>query len=297
MPRVLIREHLVHYQQIGHGPDLVLIHGLLCNIAFWWHHIALKLADTHRVTALDLRGHGFSAMSERGYSAAELADDVAALMTHLGIGQAQVVGHSFGGAVALAVAVRHPECVSRVTLADAWIPSLQAMPQTSGTEQPRLRARGIMIEGDLPRVARGFLEELLETDEDITKHDHPMAYGALFNATALRASGRQPPRVLRRWRELMARTSAVQEINSSYGVEPDKISLVDHPVDLVYGARSRYLASRDGLERLLPHPRTIAVPNAGHFFPLLRPEALLGVIVRPGRSLDAAPPVKLTVVS
>jgi len=56
MPRAALGEITVHYQQIGAGPDLVLIHGLFCNLAFWYLTVAPKLAETFRVTVYDLRG-------------------------------------------------------------------------------------------------------------------------------------------------------------------------------------------------------------------------------------------------
>ncbi|WP_424973625.1 alpha/beta fold hydrolase [Dinoroseobacter sp. S124A] len=282
MPRASLRGQTIHYQQVGTGPDVVLIHGLFCNIAFWWFRVAPKLAETCRVTALDLRGHGFSAMSDEGYRTVDLAGDVIALMEHLGIQDAHVIGHSFGGAVALAVATLDDAKVRRLTLADAWVPSLQAMPPLSDTSawpalQKRLRARGIVIEGELPRVAHGFFEELLETDAD-GANGQPGGFGDAAVLSAMPVSTgakRRPSRAMRRWRELMARTNAHEEMHDQRGLEEEKIRLVRRPVDLIYGSRSRYLKTRDGLERLMPDTTTVTVPNAGHFFPLLKPDALL----------------------
>jgi pimeloyl-ACP methyl ester carboxylesterase len=285
MPRASLRGHTIHYQQIGSGPDVVLIHGLFCNIAFWWFRVAPKLAETCRVTALDLRGHGFSAMSDEGYRTVDLAGDVIALMEHLDIREAHVIGHSFGGAVALAVATLGGTRVRRLTLADAWVPSLQKMPPLSDTSawpslQSRLRERGIVIEGELPRVAHGFFEELLESDRGRGQGQA----GGFGDAAVLAAmpvstgAGRRPTRSMRRWRELMARTNAHEELHDPRGLEEDKLSQLAPPVDLVYGARSRYLATRDGLTRLKPETRVVMVPNAGHFFPLLNPDALLDAL-------------------
>ena len=118
MPRVKLRDNTMHYQQIGSGPDVILIHGLFCSIAFWWFRVAPALAEHHRVTALDLRGHGFSGISPDRYRAVDLAKDVVALMDHLKIDRAHVIGHSFGGAVGVALASTRPERISQLTLAD-----------------------------------------------------------------------------------------------------------------------------------------------------------------------------------
>jgi len=281
MPRATLGGHIIHYQQLGQGPDLVLIHGLFCNIAFWWFRVAPKLAETHRVTALDLRGHGFSGMTDAGYRAVDLAEDVKHLLDHLGIAKAHILGHSFGGAVALAFAVRHPERVEKLTLADAWVPSMQTQPPLSESEawprlQTRLRERGINIEGDMPRVAQSFLEEMIETVP-------AGAAGAAGLAGALGvmpAAGpkRRPSRALRRWRELMERTTANADFRDPEGLGEDAVRGFERQVDLVYGARSRYLDSRDALAGLLPRRRLVTVPEAGHYFPLLRPEAFLGAL-------------------
>ncbi|MBD3765592.1 MAG: alpha/beta fold hydrolase, partial [Rhodobacterales bacterium] len=176
MPRVQLRNHKVHYQQTGHGPDVVLIHGLSCNIAFWWFHVAEHLAHSRRVTAIDLRGHGFSGMTDTGYRAVDLAADVAALLDHLDVAGAHVVGHSFGGAVAAALAAERPDLVAELTLADAWLPSLQPVPPLQGSAEwaatrARAEARGIQIDPALPLVVRGLFSELLD-EIDFLAGDH-----------------------------------------------------------------------------------------------------------------------------
>ena len=281
MPRILLNGTPIHYQQQGQGPDLVLIHGLFSNIAFWWTQAAPLLAGRFRVTALDLRGHGFSGMPATGYRASDLAGDILALMDHLEIDGAHLVGHSFGGAIALAGAMDWPDRVDRITLADAWIPSLQAQaPLPQRTHWPvlqrRLRARGIVIETALPRVAMGFLEEI---------RDAPAALGASgISGVPVAASGARPPRAVRRWTELMARTQAWSEFHADETLAPKRLETIERPVKLVYGARSRYHESRDALARILPDRRMHEVAG-GHFFPLFHPEALAGVILEaPGRA-------------
>ena len=277
MPRAVLRGHLIHYQQIGRGSDVVLIHGLFCNIAFWWFRVAPKLAERYRVTALDLRGHGFSAMPNGGYRAVDLSEDVAALMQHLGIARAHLIAHSFGGAVALALAAAHPEMVTRITLADAWVPAMQALSTTQDEGawpqiQARLRERGIDLPVDLPKVAQGFFEELLATDEG---GGNGVRNAGMLAAMPLAGEPGRPSRTLRRWRELMARTSAHREVHDPAGLGKAQLQAIETPVDLVFGARSRFLKSRDGLAELLPQRRLMTVPEVGHFFPLLRPDALL----------------------
>ena len=60
MPKACVNGVSLHYQQSGQGPDLVLIHGLAANLAFWFLRIVPALNKRHRVTVYDMRGHGKS---------------------------------------------------------------------------------------------------------------------------------------------------------------------------------------------------------------------------------------------
>jgi pimeloyl-ACP methyl ester carboxylesterase len=72
------------------------------------------LAQRHQVIAVELQGHGRTADLDRAITPAALADDVVALLDHLGIDRAHVLGHSMGAAVALELAVSHPDRVLAV---------------------------------------------------------------------------------------------------------------------------------------------------------------------------------------
>ena len=92
------------YEDAGHGePAVVLVHGVACNRAFMAPQ-AQFLKATHRVVAIDLRGHGDSDAPRQRYTIGALADDVAWMCERLDVGRVVVVGHSLGGLVALEVA-------------------------------------------------------------------------------------------------------------------------------------------------------------------------------------------------
>ena len=81
--------------------------------------VASGLSETRRVIAVELQGHGCTADIDRPLTYEQMADDVAALIGHLGIEQADVFGYSMGGGVALQVSVRHPEVVRKLVAASA----------------------------------------------------------------------------------------------------------------------------------------------------------------------------------
>ena len=101
----------MYYEIHGTGRPLVLLHG-----AFGLATVYPTLAKNRQVIAVELQGHGHTADIDRPLTFENMADDVAALLKHLKIEQADFFGYSMGGNVALAVAIRHPNLVGRVAI-------------------------------------------------------------------------------------------------------------------------------------------------------------------------------------
>jgi len=102
----------------GEGKPILCIHGLTANCRCW-DTLASTLAPKFRVLAMDLRGRGFSEKPPSGYSAAQHAKDVRALLDDLGLEQAVIMGHSLGAIIAMVFGAQHPERVDRLILVDA----------------------------------------------------------------------------------------------------------------------------------------------------------------------------------
>jgi pimeloyl-ACP methyl ester carboxylesterase len=104
-----------------HGPrdgsPIALIHCFSCAIN-WWDRMMPYLDRTHRVIAVDLLGHGGSEKPASGYTPENQADAIAQALERLHVEGAEVVGHSLGGAVSVALAERHRDLVSRVVIVD-----------------------------------------------------------------------------------------------------------------------------------------------------------------------------------
>ena len=101
----------------GDGPPVMALHGLASS-AHWYDIVAPLLRRDFRIIAPDQRGHGQSTQAPTGYDWTTLSNDVTALMDHLGIDRAAVLGHSWGGHVASGLAAYAPERVSRVVMID-----------------------------------------------------------------------------------------------------------------------------------------------------------------------------------
>ncbi|MBD0354401.1 MAG: alpha/beta hydrolase [Rubrobacteraceae bacterium] len=108
----------MYYEVHGTGQPLVVLHGAYMTIGTMGE-VVPGLAEARRVIAVELQGHGRTADVDRPLTYEQMADDVAALIGHLGIEQADVFGYSMGGGVALQVAVRHPEVVRKLVVASA----------------------------------------------------------------------------------------------------------------------------------------------------------------------------------
>ena len=108
----------MYYEIHGIGEPLVLLHGAFATIGMWGP-ILEGLAAERQVIAVEFQGHGHTADIDRPFGFEQSADDIAALMEHLGIAQADVFGYSLGGSIALQVAMRHPERVRKLVAASA----------------------------------------------------------------------------------------------------------------------------------------------------------------------------------
>lgn len=114
----------MYYEIHGTGQPLVLLHGAF-GFVEGWATVLPSLARTHQVIAIELQGHGHTNDLERPLAYEQMADDVAALMQHLKINDADVFGYSMGGTVALGVAIRHPELVRRLAILGACAGNLK----------------------------------------------------------------------------------------------------------------------------------------------------------------------------
>ncbi|MGI8459459.1 MAG: alpha/beta fold hydrolase [Propionibacteriaceae bacterium] len=111
----------LYWERYGQGPPLVLLHGGMLTIELNFAGLIPTLAATHTVIGIEQQGHGRTANTERAITYPNLASDVVALLDQLGIERATVLGHSMGGAVALELAVSHPDRVSAIVPVSASV--------------------------------------------------------------------------------------------------------------------------------------------------------------------------------
>ena len=109
----------MYYEIHGSGEPVVLLHGAFMAISGDWNDFVGELSKTRKVIAVEMQGHGRTADIKRDITYENLADDVAALLDDLKIPNADVMGYSLGGGVAIQTAIRHPERVRKVVVISA----------------------------------------------------------------------------------------------------------------------------------------------------------------------------------
>ena len=107
----------MYYEIHGQGQPLVLLHGAFSAIGTSFGKLLPELAKSRQVIAFELQGHGHTADIDRPLNYEQMADDTVAALQQLGIKQADFFGYSMGSAVALQVAIRHPEVVRKLVFA------------------------------------------------------------------------------------------------------------------------------------------------------------------------------------
>src|SRR5687767_5908727 len=118
----------MYYEVHGKGRPLVLIHGAFCTIDGCFGKLVKQLAKSRRVVVMELQGHGRTADVDRPLATPSMADDVAALLAHLKITNADIYGYSMGGAVATRLALRHPTLVRKLVVVGASLMKDGAQP-------------------------------------------------------------------------------------------------------------------------------------------------------------------------
>src|SRR5204863_8499360 len=130
----------LHYEIHGTGRPLVLLHGGFGSVEMFGPNVEL-LAAGRQVIGVDLQSHGRTPAVDRPMRFETMADDVAALIRHLGLDRAAIMGFSLGGGVALRTAIQHPEVVERLVLVstvfkrEGWYPEMRAGMDAMGGPQ------------------------------------------------------------------------------------------------------------------------------------------------------------------
>ncbi|MGW7050304.1 alpha/beta fold hydrolase [Streptomyces sp. NPDC054887] len=237
----------VRYTDEGDGPPLVLVHGHPFDRTMWAPQITV-FAPTHRVIAPDLRGYGESEVVPGVTPLSVFAEDIAALLDHLGVGRAVLGGLSMGGQIVMECYRLFPERVSGLVLADTF--------PAAETEEGR-RARDAMADRLVAEGMAGYADEVLDrmvapynTEAAGQVHRMMTAAPPAGAAAALRGRARRPD-----YRELLTRVAV--------------------PTLIVVGRDDSYtpVAEAQAMHAAIPGSALAVIEKAAHLPNLERPEA------------------------
>ena len=138
----------LYYEIHGAGRPMVLLHGGLMS-GEMFGPVLPAFAERHQVIVVDLQGHGRTADIDRPIDIRLMADDIVALIDHLGLEKPDVVGYSLGGGVALFTAVKHPEKVRKLVCAAAHV-RRDAIPAEMLAQQAQVNAAAAEFMKDTP---------------------------------------------------------------------------------------------------------------------------------------------------
>ncbi len=261
MPQALVNGIKLHYQQIGHGPDIVMVHGITGNLAIWHLEIIPAFMNEYRLTTYDLRGHGYSDMPPTGYTTADHAEDLRRLLDSLGIERAHLVGHSFGADISLHYTILYPERVDRLVLIEPAIPALQFL---------RDRKDWVGWKYWRDKLATGG-----ESVPEDKWHDPEYLVRASINLPKVFGFRKGQQRRAAPLIRLMNTTTAAVDYSEIAGMSLDKISRVRHPTLVIYGEDSVFMGTYEYLRDHLPNCTALLMPESEHFGPLEQPQFLM----------------------
>ncbi len=224
----------LHYQMMGEGPTLVMIHGLLLgNMATWYFGAATQMALTHQVLLYDLRGHGLSEQSSSGYDLSTMVGDLRALLDAHDLNNVALIGHSYGALIALRFALLYPERVSKLVLVEGPLPP----------------SRGLQIEEFTAQTPVDRLKALPEQLQ-----------------TMLSGKGRQSKKLLDRLQFLLTETDLLPKLKVEPDVDDEQLRQLPQATLLVYGRKSQLTEVATRLEQTLAHAR-LSWLDGGHYLP------------------------------
>ncbi|QSE84982.1 alpha/beta fold hydrolase [Rhodococcus koreensis] len=268
---VTLHHDVLRFVDVGAGPPVVLVHGLLGSHESWTPQIG-RLAKKNRVVAPDLFGHGQSDKPSGDYSLSAHAATLRDLMDHLGISSAAFVGHSLGGGIVMQLSYLFPERVDRLCL----VSSGGLGPEVS------LFLKAATLPGSelvLPVLASDWLRR---NTESILKQ-----LGRLGLPVQPSRSAAETWRSLKTVSDKSSRAAFLASTRAVVGLRGQTVSAKQHfskfeslPSLLVWGGRDKMIPSAhaENLRRVVPHSRVEIFPRAGHFPQLDEPELFFRVL-------------------
>jgi len=253
---VTVHGHRRAFVKVGSGPALLLLHGLACDHTTW-HPVINRLAQEFTVIAPDFLGHGESDKPRADYSIGGYANGMRDLLTILDIDKVTVVGHSFGGGVAMQFAYQFPERTERLVLVSAGGLGQEVSPAIRAILLPGFHQLATLLNLPVMRsVTRSLLTGLADSGMPALRD--------LDEVADIMAS----------WRDPKTRRALRHLVRSCIDLRGQVITMRDRayltaamPMAIVWGADDQVVPVEhaDIVAALAPDARVEVFQDSGHF--------------------------------
>jgi pimeloyl-ACP methyl ester carboxylesterase len=263
--RGLIAGVPIRYAQVGHGPDVLLLHGSPGSLEDW-SSIVDRLAERFRLTVYDRPGHGYSGGADLAHTPEENARIALEIIRALGLEDVVLVGHSYGGLTGLALATRNPKEVRAFVIVGsrAYGPASVA-PLYRLLSVPFFGAGIAATVG--PWIGPGQIEAGIRTSFGPNGDRIPPDFVA------------ERTRIWNRPSVSVVLAEERVTLEAALGRMAPHYAEIRKPVYLVYGEQDeRNYRDAQRLGRDIPGSRLVSLPGTGHYVQFARPDELSRVI-------------------
>ena len=242
-----IGDQRLHYVEVGEGPLIVLLHGFPEFWYGWRLQIEPLAAAGFRVVAPDMRGYNLSSRPKgvKAYATDQLTTDIRGLIRERGAQSALLAGHDWGGSVAWATAMKHPEVVDRLAILNA--------------AHPRKLSQGLHHPGQLRKSWYFFFFDLPELPETVVHADRWHFFRHFLRDARPAYTPEEIDRYVEAWSQPGAAAGMINYYRSSVRQSPKKAEAALRPISaptlVIWGQRDHYLGPE------LAEPDHDDVPN------------------------------------
>jgi pimeloyl-ACP methyl ester carboxylesterase len=243
MPVIKVKNRTVHIQEFNKGAKetIVLIHGMFSNLSVYYFNIAPVLAQSFHVIMYDMKSHGMSERCEYGYDLLSMTDDLRDLLDALNLRSVHLAGYSYGGLVAMKMAMRFPSRVKKLAVIEA--------PDPSDNETLSI----------IDIYSKEFLIDYINNYTDTTR---------------MQLGKRQLDKNHRMYEYLFYQTSIKEDMhNERFFFSSEAIGDITHDTLLIYGKASNCLPSGRKLYHTVPRSKLTLI-DADHNLPVQQPAEL-----------------------
>jgi epoxide hydrolase 4 len=269
-----VGDQRLHYVETGDGPLIVLLHGFPEFWYGWRQQIKPLAAAGFRVVAPDMRGYNLSSRPDgvAAYDTDRLAGDIGGLVQERGAESALLVGHDWGGTVAWATAMNHPEVVDRLAILNA--------------AHPRKLLQGLRTPGQLRKSWYFFFFQLPGVPESVVHADNWRFFRHFVDDARPAFTPEEIDRYVEAWSQPGAATAMINYYRSSVRMSPKhaeaQLRPISAPTLVIWGQRDRYLGpelaepDHDDVPNL---DRVEVLPDASHWVHHDEPERVTQLLI------------------